>query len=301
MLLSKAWETYESDKRIEGFSPKTLKAYKLQSALLIRFVKDVQLDTITTEQLKSYVAKPSENLKPASLAHRIRFMKSLFRWSHKEEHIPQNPSAKIKEPKTGKGIPKFLIEMEIEHLREACCTPMEMALFKFMFSTEYRIGEIVSLDRCRINWSNRSAIIRGKGDKKREVYFNIPCEIWLKRYLNNREDRDTAIFVTERDPHRMSIAQMQYIIKQISNRASNNKDIHPHQLKHNNATHLLHYGAPLDVIQNLLSHEKLHATEKAWSAKAYITVPYAFTIWLCTFIVASVNPASNFVNWIPNE
>ncbi|ETT81042.1 hypothetical protein BK128_00810 [Viridibacillus sp. FSL H7-0596] len=30
MLLSKAWEAFESDKRIEGFSPQTLKAYRLQ-------------------------------------------------------------------------------------------------------------------------------------------------------------------------------------------------------------------------------------------------------------------------------
>jgi integrase/recombinase XerD len=260
LLLSQAWETYESDKRIEGFSPQTLKAYKLQSALLIRFLKDVQLDTITTDQLKAYLAKSSENLKPASLAHRIRFMKSLFRWSHEEGYIPLNPAAKIKEPKTGKRIPEFLTEMEIEHLRETCCTPMEKALFEFMFSTGCRIGEIVSLDRGRINWSNRSAIIRGKGDKKREVYFNIRCEIWLKRYLDNREDRDTAIFVTERDPHRMSIAQMRYIIKRISNRASINKDIHPHQLRHSYATHLLNNGAPLDVIQSLLGHEKSETT-----------------------------------------
>ena len=129
-----------------------------------------------------------------------------------------------------------------------------------MFSTGCRIGEIVSLDRARINWSNRSAIIRGKGDKEREVYFNIRCQIWLKRYLDNREDRDTAIFVTERDPHRMSIAQMRYIIKRISNRASINKDIHPHQLRHSYATHLLNNGAPLDVIQSLLGHEKSETT-----------------------------------------
>src|SRR4051812_17961653 len=104
LLLSQAWETYESDKRIEGFSPQTLKAYKLQSALLIRFLKDVQLDTITTDQLKAYLAKSSENLKPASLAHRIRFMKSLFRWSHEEGYIPINPAAKINEELLGKTL-----------------------------------------------------------------------------------------------------------------------------------------------------------------------------------------------------
>jgi integrase/recombinase XerD len=261
LLLSKAWETYESDKRIEGFSPQTLKAYRLQSILLIRYFDDVKIESITTTHLKEYLAKSSENLKPSSLAHRIRFMKSLFRWSHEEGHIRKNPAAKIKEPKIGKRIPKFLTEKEIEHLREACYTPMEKALFEFMFSTGCRIGEIVSLEKNSINWSNRSAIVCGKGDKEREVYFNIRCEIWLKRYLDNREDNESAIFATERHPHRMSIAQMRYIIKRISNRAGINKVIHPHQLRHSYATHLLNNGAPLDVIQSLLGHEKSETTK----------------------------------------
>jgi integrase/recombinase XerD len=133
-------------------------------------------------------------------------MKSLFRWLHEEGHISKNPAAKIMEPKTGKRIPKFLTEFEIEHLREVCSSPLEKALFEFMFSTGCRIGEIVSLEKSRINWSNRSAIVRGKGDKEREVYFNIRSEIWLKRYLDQRQDGDPAIFVTERYPHRMSIS-----------------------------------------------------------------------------------------------
>ncbi|KOO49155.1 integrase, partial [Viridibacillus arvi] len=37
MLLSKAWEAFESVKRIEGFSPQTLKAYRLQASLLIKY------------------------------------------------------------------------------------------------------------------------------------------------------------------------------------------------------------------------------------------------------------------------
>jgi integrase/recombinase XerD len=90
---------------------------------------------MTTDQLKEYLAKSSEHLKPSSLAHRIRFIKSIFRWSHEEGHIPKNTATKIKEPKQGKRIPKFLTEKESEYLREACFTPMEKALFEFMFST----------------------------------------------------------------------------------------------------------------------------------------------------------------------
>ncbi|MBM7603069.1 integrase/recombinase XerD [Metabacillus crassostreae] len=194
ILLSQAYKNYESDKRIEGFFSQTLKAYKLQSGLLIRYFNDVSIESLSTNQLKEYLAESSEHLKPSSLSHRIRFMRSLFRWSHEEGHIPSNPAYKIKEPKVGKRIPKFLTE--------GC-----------------RIGEIVSLDKNCINWSNRSAIVRGKGDKEREVYFNIRCDIWLKRYIHNRKDTDPAIFVTDRSPHRMSIAQMRYIIKRISSRA----------------------------------------------------------------------------------
>ncbi|MBT2636658.1 tyrosine-type recombinase/integrase [Bacillus sp. ISL-39] len=88
---------------------------------------------------------------------------------------------------------------------------MEKALLELMFSTGCRIGEFAALDRNCINWS----IVRRKRDKEREVYFNfnIRAELWLKRYFDSRQDKDTAIFVMERQPHRMSIAQMRYYIK----------------------------------------------------------------------------------------
>ena len=84
MLISKAWELYETDKKIEGFSPQTLKAYRLQSKLLIQIFNDVSIESVTTDHLKGYLAKSSEHLKPSSLAHRIRFIKTIFRWSHED-------------------------------------------------------------------------------------------------------------------------------------------------------------------------------------------------------------------------
>ncbi|WP_087973531.1 tyrosine-type recombinase/integrase [Oceanobacillus rekensis] len=260
MFLIDAAKSYETDKKIEGFSPQTLSAYNLQAKLLFNYFGNIKMIDITTQHLKGYLAESSNDLMPSSLSHRIRFIRSLFRWSHEEGIIEINPASKIKEPKIGKRIPKFLTEREIEFLRDACLSPMEKALFEFMFSTGCRIGEIVSLNRNSINWGNQSAIVRGKGDKEREVYFNIRCDIWLKKYLDIRNDRDPAIFVTERSPHRMSIAQMRYIIKRISNRAGINKTIHPHQLRHSYATHLLNKGAPLEVIQSLLGHEKSETT-----------------------------------------
>jgi integrase/recombinase XerD len=130
-----------------------------------------------------------------------------------------------------------------------------------MYSTGCRIGEAVNLNRQSINFSNQSLIVLGKGNKEREVYFNTRCDIWLKRYLYERTDDQEALFVTIRSPHRMSISQMRYIIKQISKRSGINKSIHPHQLRHSYATTLLNNGAPLEVIQNLMGHEKSETTK----------------------------------------
>src|SRR5699024_10594917 len=199
--------------------------------LLKRFFSDVKVKEITTENLKQYLIDDGEHLKPSSLGHRIRLIKSLFKWTYEEGHISKNPAVKLKEPKLGQRIPKFLSKHEIEHLREGCHTPMENALLEFFYSTGCRIGEVAKLNKEDINFAGNSVIVYGKGDKEREVYFNIRCSIWLKRYLEKRDDEEDCLFVTERNPkRRMSVDSLRYVIKRISNRAGIKKTIHPHQL-----------------------------------------------------------------------
>lgn len=118
----------------------------------------------------------------------------------------------------------------------------------------------MSLDKIAINFSEQLVVVYGKGKKEREVYFNTRSSIWLKRYLEERKDNEEALFVTLRAPHRMGVAQMRYVIKQISLRAKISKCIHPHQLRYSYATTLINNGAPLEVIQNLMGHEKSETT-----------------------------------------
>lgn len=260
MILSEAWNAYESDKRLEGYSPHTLKAYRLQSQLMIRFIEDIEIEAVAFEHLKNFLAKDAERLKPSSIGHRVRFLKSLFRWAIDEGHVAKNPAAKLKEPKQGHRIPKALNEEDIELLREACQSPLEHALVEILYTTGCRIGEIAGLNRNSISWEGRSVVVRGKGDKDREVYFTIKCGIWLKQYLKQRNDTDIAMFVTERAPHRMGIAQIRYIIKRIARRAGITANVYPHKLRHSYATHLMNNGAPLEAIQTLLGHARMDTT-----------------------------------------
>lgn len=260
MKLSEVFTLYEEDKRLAGYSPNTLKAYALQMRLLIRSLGDINIGEITLFHLRRYLTEESERLKPSTIGARIRFIRSVFRWAHEEGLISINPASRLREPKQGSRIPKTLTEEQIEEMRLACRTDRERALIEFFYATGCRIGEVAALNRTDIDFETRTVIVRGKGDKEREVYFTVKCAIVLRRYLRGRKDDDPALFVTERAPRRLSIAQMRGVIKDIAKRAEVDVNVYPHRLRHSFATHLLNNDAPLDAIQELLGHTKIETT-----------------------------------------
>lgn len=76
MKLSKLWRMYEEEKRIQGFCLLTIKAYSIQIRILLGELGelgDLEIDEITIQRLKEYLAKQSERLKPSSLGHRPFF------------------------------------------------------------------------------------------------------------------------------------------------------------------------------------------------------------------------------------
>lgn len=263
MLLSEAWERYEEDKRFRGYSPYTLRGYKIQVNMLIEGLGDPEINMVTFEELKAYLIKSQQerNLKSSSLNHRMRFIRSLFHWAYNEGHIQNNPSYKLQEAKEGKRIPKALPEEDMEMLREGCRTAREHALIEVLYTTGCRIGEIYRLNRNVIDWTTRSMVVLGKGDKEREVCFTVKAMIWLKKYLSARKDTDMALFVTERAPHRMSIERMREIVKEIAKRAGIQNKVYPHKLRHTYAVHLLNNGAPMEIIQNLMGHSDIKTTQ----------------------------------------
>ena len=264
ITLSEAWDLFEADKHFE-YSKVTMAGYKIQiKNLLIRWLGDRPVDEITMTDLKQYLVA-QKHLKASSLAHRVRVVKAFFGWIRDEGYIAVNPARKLKEPKQPKLIPKAIGEDDLEMIRESCTVPRERALIEFLYSTGCRIGEVVQLNRNAIDWETRSVVVFGKGSKEREIYFNIKCAIWLKRYLKSRKDADVALFVTERkyngQPRRLSISQMRTVVKNVAGRAGLGEvNVYPHKLRHSYATHLLNNGAPLEGIQSLLGHAKLETT-----------------------------------------
>ena len=182
MILSEAWKLYEGDKRLLGYSPHTLNAYQIQSNLLIRHIGDIEIEDVTHVALKEYLIK-QEHLKPASIGHRIKFIRAFFRYLHEEGFIERNVSSKLKEPKQGARIPKALNTEEVELLRDACSSSLEKALMEFFYASGCRIGEVHGLNIKDVNWqtgqqwssarvtnSARCILLRGAGFGFRSIY-----------------------------------------------------------------------------------------------------------------------------------
>jgi site-specific recombinase XerD len=261
LTLLEAWECYEKDKQLLNYSPYTLKGYKIQCSLLKKHFGNKTIGEFTKEQLKDYLLE-QDHLKPSSIAFRVKFLRSFFRWAVDEGFINKNPAVTIGEPKMGDRVPKFLTEEDIENLRESCKNRRERAIFEFLYTTGCRIGEAVRVDISDINWQRNSLIVLGKGDVEREVYFNTKCRIWMQKYLETRDDDCPAMFTTIRRPYRrLSIDMMRIILKKVAERSGIGINVYPHKLRHSYATHLLDNGAPMEAIQQLLGHAKLSTTE----------------------------------------
>ncbi|UVI27337.1 tyrosine-type recombinase/integrase [Paenibacillus spongiae] len=262
MNLSELWRLYEADKHIQGFSPKTLKAYVLQHKMLMLELGDLEISEITLTMLKEYLNKQADRLKPSSLGHRIRFIRSLLRYAYEETYLSSNPSLKLREPKLEKRIPKFLIEEDVINLKISCQSLRERALLEFLYCTGCRVGEVEKINIEDLNWENRSAIVNGKGSKQREVYFTTECKVWLKKYLASRADSCKALFVTDTLPtKRMAIPTIRWALKRLANRGEIEANVYPHRFRHTYACQLLDNGALLDFIQGMMGHEKASTTQ----------------------------------------
>ncbi len=133
------------------------------------------------------------------------------------------------------------------------------ALAEVLLASAMRIGEALALDRGDVQFENREAVIIGKGNKQRTVFFSERALEWLRRYLALRRDDNAALFATSTG-RRLRVGAAECTFRRICARAGLSKRVTPHTLRHTAATRLLHNGCPLGFIKEVLGHERLETT-----------------------------------------
>lgn len=261
-LQKRIWQ-YLAARRIDGLSPRTLKTYKSN---LEMFAERITKSTakITTDDIRGYINYLGQERKLAdtSLQTHINSLRAFFNWLITEEKIRKNPMNKIHSLKIDKrNARKALNAEEMERLRDACKDYREKALVEFLVSTGCRLSEVAGLQFDDLNFADRSAVVHGKGDKDRVVYFTDKASFFLREYQKARKG-GTGLFCSTKTPYQpLKPRGIQRLLQSISERAGITGRVHPHLLRHTFATRAINSGMDVAALQKLLGHEDLATTQ----------------------------------------
>jgi integrase/recombinase XerD len=105
-------------------------------------------------------------------------------------------------------------------------------------------------------------IDEGKGKKDRYVMLSKTLLATLREYWKDAQPKPkTYLFPGVKPDTHFSRRSVQRIVKETTLLAHIDKNVTPHILRHCFATHLLEDGCNIRVIQKLLGHKSLRATE----------------------------------------
>ena len=242
-------------KRIEGCSEKTLSYYrKTITTMLAAIVRPPQ--QIVTDDLRRYLTDYQEarGSSKVMIDNIRRILSSFFSWLEDEDYIVKSPIRRIHKVKTAKVIKDTYTDEALELMRDHCTTARDLAIIDLLSSSGMRVGELVTLNREDINFTERECVVLGKGNKERLVCFDARTKIHLQNYVDARRDDNPALFVSLRAPYaRLQIGGVETWLRKLGQKLHIPK-VHPHKFRRTMATTAIDKGMPIEQVQQLLGH-----------------------------------------------
>ena len=254
-------QRFIATKKLEGRSEKTLVQYKKMIDRLLQYM-DKNIMCATSDDIRRYLTEYYENSKcsKVSIDNIRRVLSSFFNWLEDENYILKSPVRRIHKIKSAATVKEVYTDDELELLRDNCNTSRDLAIIDLLASTGMRIGELVSLNKEDVDFSERECVVLGKGGKERVVYFDVRTKLHLQEYLNFRDDDNAALFVSLRNPHkRVTINGLELRLRLLG-QIVGIKKCHPHKFRRTMATVAIDKGMPIEQVQKLLGHEKIDTT-----------------------------------------
>ncbi len=192
---------------------------------------------------------------------KLSSLRTFIEWLKTEEKIQFNFSLQA-DIKTPAKLPHYISVDEclslIDYLEKEKKMTSKLQQQSLLFYLLYGCGLRLS-EACHLKWrdvcfSEKKLSITGKGDYHR--FAILPDRVLGKlRGLTNRKHE--WIWGDRPLPTRTAYER----IRQLGKMAGLIKPLNPHALRHSYATHLLTSGSDLRVLQQLLGHKSLAATE----------------------------------------
>jgi integrase/recombinase XerD len=278
----------------QGAGDNTLDAYRRDLEDFSEFLGPRGQDFVgaETQALRDYLADlDGRGFKSTSVARRLSAMRHLYRFLLNERIRSDDPAAILSGPKRGRGLPKVLSISDVDRLLVRAKTLAETlaeapeasapqrvralrlyCLLEVLYATGLRVSELVSLPRSAARRDARMIVVRGKGNKERLVPLNEPSRQAMADYLAATEAQKTEkkknaanskwLFPSFGESGHLTRQHFARDLKELAAASGlSPRLVSPHVLRHAFASHLLHNGADLRIVQTLLGHTDISTTQ----------------------------------------
>ena len=234
-------------------------------------------------------------------SRKIAASKSFFKYMKDEQIIDNNPLAEVRQPRSGQSLPKALSLDDVDQLLRTASNvnsaedARDAAMVELMYAAGLRVSELVGLDLRDVDLDAGTVRTIGKGSRERivpiydaavesvseYVTFSRPSQVRPGNQRHQRPEYQRAANL--RHTHALSLQKTQkpdqnalflnrrggritrqafwLRLNRLAIRAGISSKITPHMLRHSFATHLLHGGASLRHVQELLGHSSIATTQ----------------------------------------
>ena len=234
-----------------------------------------------TGELRAYLGRLARRgMRASTVARRLSAIRQLYRFLYAEGLRKDDPAAVLEGPKRSRPLPKTLSIAEVDLLLRAAGTadpgaPLRerlraarlSCLLETLYATGLRVSELVALPVSAARRDARVIVVRGKGNKERMVPLNTAAKNAMAAYLAllGEADRDAKskwLFPSFGESGHLSRQHFARDLKTLAVAAGlRGEQVSPHVLRHAFASHLLHNGADLRVVQTLLGHADISTTQ----------------------------------------
>ena len=194
---------------IEGSTQDTIKHKRKEIGQFLRYLEEndhsmLPGDVTLFDIVGHLEVMKSRGLAAASIHTRRRAIHAWFAWMVDWELVPANPVSKVRSPRLPRVRKPFLSESDFHKLLGLCplstfLGSRRASMLWLLATTGMRRRELLMLSREDLDWDQGLVrVIHGKGQRERWVPFLLEAQRPMLRYLNNRWDSDSCLWVTEK-------------------------------------------------------------------------------------------------------
>lgn len=260
----------------QSLSEHTLAAYRRDLQRLIAWLSThhntQSLLTVQVQHLQQWLDDRQANASVSTVNRRIATLKKFYQWAQSQSYVEHNPAATLRSLKNKNTSPLTIQPEQIDALMAApdTNTPLglrDKTMLELLYATGMRVSELVDLQSNQVHIDQQVVhVIHPNQKSERLIPLSPEALTWLQNYIEKARqkilgDRHSDAFFISTHGQKMTRQRFWLIIKKYAAQAQINSSLSPHSLRHAFATHLLHNGANLSLVQLLLGHKNPSTTQ----------------------------------------